>query len=72
MKKKSFFQTFLFDLTHREKKALRILAAMEGISMGEFTRESIRAKWNVYFPNYPLGEAPTDHMNKKRDKFADD
>ena len=55
---------FLVNLSHAEKKALRILAAIEQVSMGEFTRESIRAKWSVRFPNYPLGNPPTDHKSK--------
>ena len=63
---------FLFNLDHKEKKALRILAAIEGLSMGEFTRESIRAKWSVYFPNYPLGQAPTEKQDKTKDKREND
>jgi len=63
---------FLFSLSHKEKRALEILAAMEGVNMGEFTRQSIRAKWSVYFPNYPLGQPPTEHkIENKKDKDED-
>lgn len=63
---------FLFNLSKAEKRALRILAALENQSMGEFTRDSIRAKWSVYFPDYPLGEPPTDHKAPKEDDEDDE
>jgi len=58
----------LVNLSKAEKRALRILAAIEGQSMNEFTRESIRAKWSVYFPDYPLGAKPTGKHGKETDK----
>ena len=60
-------QQILVNLSKAEKKALRILAAIEEQSMGEFTRESIRAKWSVYYPDYPLGDLPKGHKNVSKE-----
>lgn len=68
---------FIFNLSKAERRALRILAALENQNMGEFTRDSIRAKWRIYYPDYPLGEVPQSHYeldNKKKhsEKEEDD
>ncbi len=61
---------FLTMLSPSEKKALRILAAIENKSMGEFTRETIRDLWTKYYPQYALGEIPTDKDNPDKHTHA--
>jgi hypothetical protein len=65
---------FIFNLSKAERRALRILAALEDQNMGEFTRDSIRAKWAIHYPDYPLGDAPHPHGldNKKKHNEKED
>lgn len=63
---------FLTMLSPAEKRALRILAAIESKSMGEFTRETIRELWTKYYPQYALGEVPTNSDNPEKHKYAKD
>lgn len=62
-------QTFLIELTKAEKRALRILAALGEISMGEYVRrEAIHEMWAEHFPDLPLGKSPSTHEKEQEDE----
>ena len=59
----------LIELTKAEKRALRILAALGEVSMGEhIRREAIHELWEQHYPGRPLGQEPT---GKKKDKVQE-
>jgi hypothetical protein len=60
--------SFLMWLSPAEKRAMKILAAIEGRSMADYTRESIKEAWRQHFPHYELGEVPqkNEQDNKHR------
>jgi hypothetical protein len=53
-------EKLLIELTKAEKRALRILAALGEISMGEYVRrEAIHELWSQHYPDAPLGQEPS-------------
>lgn len=60
---------FNVKLSKAEKSALRILAALDDLSMGDHIRAvAIVELWNEHFPGVPLGQDPSKQYRNGKEK----